>query len=411
MRVPAALFSLCFWLNAGIHAAQTASKCGVPKIWSPMFYSLRVVGGTEATYGSHPWLVSLRLRGSHFCGGAILTERWIMTAAHCFASLSKESLSGVTVAVGEFNRRLEDEEEQVFHVKTVSVHERSRVQPICLPLPDENILTQTHCVVGGWGKIKERGRLPEGDSGGPLVCPAGSDRGPWVVLGITSWADEQQRETSSSRLCSVRDGPVADSEGVIRNPTLPGDYYDNNELCLWRITVPPGYSILLEFEHLNLEKDSHCHYDRLTVSAGTHRPVGCGMTVLVEDQTDIHSPYYPQSYSNDCVLCWVVYAPHGHVVKLDFVDMDLEESDRCLYDSLAILGDLEQTEEIAVVCGGTVPPPVLSYHNEASLCIHQPMVTPNLRNRCHSSVCLPSRVFPRETGRSTFTILNFPRLS
>lgn len=32
--------------------------------------------------------------------------------------------------------------------------------------------------------------------------------------------------------------------------------------------------------------------------------------------------------------------------QLEFVDMDLEESDRCSYDSLTVLGDVEQTEEI-----------------------------------------------------------------
>nr|XP_020460110.1 ovochymase-2-like isoform X2 [Monopterus albus] len=527
MKTTAALLLLCFWVNTGIHTAQTGSKCGVPQVWGPMGSFLRVVGGAEATYGSHPWLVSLRLKGSHFCGGAILTDRWIMTAAHCFASLSKESLSNVSMAVGEFDRRVNDEEEQVFRVKTVTVHENYhhawpmsydialveldqhiqlgvRVQPICLPLPDEKILPQTSCIVGGWGRIKEKGRLPailrevqlnlvepskckyvlqtvhssvlhkrpvqswsamtvlcagperggrdacQGDSGGPLVCLAGSGRGPWVALGITSWgkgcgrswknnsirppsrrgspgvftdvrlllpwikhklqeAEEQKLGMTSSRLCRVTDGLVTDREGIIRNPAFPGDHYNNNEFCVWSISVPQGYSILLEFEHFDLENDSYCRYDRLTVSVETQRPVGifcgsvlhshvflnqsqnatllfssdinrtgsgfvirhrvvqgyspgCGAVVLVEDEIVVQSPNYPQSYSNSCVLRWVVYAPQDHVVKLDFVDFELEQSDRCLYDFLTILGDMEETEEIAVLCGGSTPPPVLSYH-------------------------------------------------
>lgn len=146
---------------------------------------------------------------------------------------------------------------------------------------------------------------------------------------------------------------------------------------------------------------------------------GCGTLVLVEDKASIHSPNHPQAYSNDCVLRWVIHAPLGLVVKvscttylpgillkvllghvwlkagwflylqLEFTDFDLEESERCLYDSLTVLGDVEGTEEIgrtdtsnqnpsfytcitqylvaflclALLCGGSIPPPVLSYHS------------------------------------------------
>ncbi|KAM7003464.1 ovochymase-2 [Tautogolabrus adspersus] len=509
-----------------ISSCLSGSKCGNPLLWSPLVHPLRVVGGTEAVNGSHPWLVSLKYRGSHFCGGAILTDRWIMTAAHCFATLSKGFLSGVRVVVGEFDQRVVDEEEQVFLIKSVSVHEKyhhalpmsydialikldqhirlgrfpSSVQPICLPLPDDSIAPTT-CIVGGWegrpsavlrevqldlvdpAKCRfilrtvkssiliqrpawplpamtvlcagsERGGRDacQGDSGGPLVCPKSSGSGHWIVLGVTSWgkgcgrswennssrppsrrgspgvftdvrlllpwikhklreADGQQPGTTSSNPCSVRDGPVIDNEGIIRNPNLLGNHYDNNQLCVWSISGPPGYSLLLEFEYFDLESDSHCRYDRLTVSVGTHRPVGifcgsvlpgpvllnnsqnatllfssdinqagggfvirhravqghsdpgCGTVVFLEDQGALHSANYPQFYSNECLQRWVVYAPKGHIVKLDFADFYLEESDRCLYDSLTVLGDVEGLDHIVVLCGSNVPPPVLSYNS------------------------------------------------
>jgi len=149
----------------------------------------RVVGGETANFGMFPWQAGIRFKVplereaedgttvliEHQCGGALIDECWVLSAAHCFKDLDKDEFF---VRLGDLNNLSDDETEQDFDISEVIIHENyeawpsprrdialvklkkkggkcarmtNEVQPICLPGKYKEKYDEK-CQVSGWGQ-------------------------------------------------------------------------------------------------------------------------------------------------------------------------------------------------------------------------------------------------------------------
>ncbi|XP_076380535.1 trypsin-7 [Megalopta genalis] len=135
----------------------------------------RIVGGQPAYIDDHPYQVSLRYNNRHVCGGAIISEEWVVTAAHCvqraFAPLisikagtSDLKEDGIVVDAEEiithemYDPRDSDYDIALIRLKKPLVY-GGRVRPILLAPVADHYQAGTKAVVTGWGVSKSNGRL------------------------------------------------------------------------------------------------------------------------------------------------------------------------------------------------------------------------------------------------------------
>ncbi|XP_006178431.1 coagulation factor XI isoform X1 [Camelus ferus] len=211
----------------------------------------RIVGGTESVHGEWPWQITLHITSPtqrHLCGGSIIGNQWILTAAHCFNEV--ESPKVLRVYSGILNQSEIKEDTSFFGVQEIIIHDHYEMaesgydiallklettmnytdfqRPICLPSKGDRNVMYTDCWVTGWGYRKLRDRIQntlqkakiplvtneecqagyrghkitkkmicagykeggkdacKGDSGGPLSC---KHKEVWHLVGITSWGE------------------------------------------------------------------------------------------------------------------------------------------------------------------------------------------------------------------------------
>ena len=81
----------------------------------------RIVGGVPAALEDHPWTVSVRKvqQCKHFCGGSLISPRWIVTAAHC---MWKNLPWKIFVVAGGQSRDAREKGDQAIMVQEIINH-------------------------------------------------------------------------------------------------------------------------------------------------------------------------------------------------------------------------------------------------------------------------------------------------
>uniref|UniRef100_A0A1A9WSE0 Lectizyme n=1 Tax=Glossina brevipalpis TaxID=37001 RepID=A0A1A9WSE0_9MUSC len=140
----------------------------------------RIVRGRNATLGQFPYMVSLRYRNSHICGGSIISANYILTAAHCVTTeidgeIFDTAPRQLSIRAGSLRRNAEGIIVQVaeytkypgYHGLLGDIAVVRLVQPLnftdhirSINLTESNPPDFVRVLTAGWGRLFEDGPRP-----------------------------------------------------------------------------------------------------------------------------------------------------------------------------------------------------------------------------------------------------------
>ncbi|XP_066250041.1 trypsin-1-like [Euwallacea similis] len=212
-------------------------ECGVSN------HENRIVGGRPTGINHYPWIARMVYDGHFHCGASLVSENFVLTAAHCVRKLKR---SKIRIILGDHDQSTTSDVPAKMRAVSAIIRHRNFdtdtynhdiallklrkpvefskfIRPICLPSSVDP--AGKHGVVIGWGRTSEGGSLPnivqevevpiltlsqcramkyrasritsymvcagkgamdscQGDSGGPLLVHSGDK---YEVVGIVSW--------------------------------------------------------------------------------------------------------------------------------------------------------------------------------------------------------------------------------
>lgn len=134
----------------------------------------RIVGGTETKINQYPWMAMLSYDNRFYCGGALINNLYILTAAHCVDGFT---VRRIKIRLLEHDRNIATESKVIHRgVSSATVHPRynqntfnndiavlkldqevkysNDIRPVCLPEKGKRFTGEIGTVLG-WGKLGE----------------------------------------------------------------------------------------------------------------------------------------------------------------------------------------------------------------------------------------------------------------
>ncbi|KAM5174175.1 LOW QUALITY PROTEIN: ovochymase-1 [Callospermophilus lateralis] len=366
--------------GSGIRAADWKSE--EPTVESRFFSR---ISWRNSTVGGRPWQVSLKLGERHICGGSLIEDDRVVTAAHCLSSLDGKQLKNLTVMAGEYNLFQKEKQEQNIPVLKIVIHpEFNRlgymsfdiallylkhkvkfgiaVQPICLLQRDDRFEARILCMASGWGKITENSEysdvLQEGELsimddrmcnsvlksmnlpplGRTLLCAGFPEQGKDACQGDTGGPLACRRPGGVWTLAGITSWVAGCERGLASQKNyharaLPGFFSKVFEL--------------MDFITQNLITDC--------------KPQGI---VLFGESGEIQYPYSKEeNYSHNSLCVWKIMVPEDKIILIKFTSLDIENRAGCDHDYISLQSS--DGAIISKVCGDMLPSPLLMETNQA----------------------------------------------